>query len=131
MPRKKDRVETESKFTCPNVACGLVFPKPLKVKNLSAQDSEVYDACPRCLTEITSAGAPLVVGAKLGAENDENVETASSTKKLKTQPQSVVHCSRHFGYLSERSKNETIPDECVICENIVKCMLKAVTESPS
>ena len=127
MPRKKDRGETESKFTCPNVACGLVFSKPLKVKNLSMQDPEVYDACPRCLTEISTAGAPLVVEAKRNAESDGTVKATFSGRNLKTEP--VVHCSYHFGYLSERSKNEKISDECVVCEKIVKCMLKAVSDT--
>ena len=131
MPRKKDRAETESKFTCPNVACGLVFSKPLKAKNLSMQDSEVYDACPRCLTEIATVEASLVVEAKPSAESDESVEATFSSKKPKTEPPPAVHCSLHFGYLSERPKNENIPDECVVCENIVKCMLKAVTEAAS
>jgi len=29
--------------------------------------------------------------------------------------------------LSERSRKEKIPDECMICEEIVQCMLKKVT----
>ena len=86
MPRKKDRGETESKFTCPNVACGLVFSKPLKVKNLSMQDPGVYDACPRCLTEISTAGAPLVVEAKRNAESDGTVKATFSGRNLKTEP---------------------------------------------
>jgi hypothetical protein len=69
-----------------------------------------------------------VVEAKPSAESDESVKTAFSGKKLETEPQPVVHCSLHFGYLSERSKNENIPDECVVCENIVKCMLKKMSD---
>ncbi len=36
-------------------------------------------------------------------------------------------CAHHFGYLSKRSTKEKIPEECIVCENIVQCMLKNVT----
>ena len=36
-------------------------------------------------------------------------------------------CARHFGYLSKRAPNEKIPEDCMVCENIVQCMLKNVT----
>jgi len=129
MPRKKEHVETEQKFTCPNSACGLVFAKPLKVKNLCVENSEIYDACPRCLTIITIGGTSPLVETKPSfspgvSENEQNVP---NTGKKKVEPQPGVHCSHRFGYLSERPRNDTIPDECVVCENIVKCMLKAVT----
>jgi hypothetical protein len=129
MPRKKEHVETELKFTCPNSACGLVFSKPLKVKNLCVENSEIYDACPRCLTVITIDGTPPLEETKpsfsLGVS--ENAQKVPNTGKKKVEPQPRVHCSHRFGYLSERPRNDTIPDECVVCENIVKCMLKAVT----
>ena len=35
-------------------------------------------------------------------------------------------CQHHFGYVGERQAKEKIPDECMTCENIVKCMLKKV-----
>jgi hypothetical protein len=33
-------------------------------------------------------------------------------------------CPHHFGYLANRPKNASIPQECLICSKIVKCMLK-------
>ncbi|MEM2108161.1 MAG: hypothetical protein QXL10_02615 [Candidatus Bathyarchaeia archaeon] len=33
-------------------------------------------------------------------------------------------CSYYLGYLSERSSKDKIPDECLICKDIVECMLK-------
>jgi hypothetical protein len=33
-------------------------------------------------------------------------------------------CLHYVGYLSERSSKEQIPDECMMCKDIVACMLK-------
>ncbi|MEM3695378.1 MAG: hypothetical protein QXJ11_05405 [Candidatus Bathyarchaeia archaeon] len=35
-------------------------------------------------------------------------------------------CTYHFGYLSQRSTKEKIPEECMMCEKIVQCMLQRV-----
>jgi hypothetical protein len=37
-------------------------------------------------------------------------------------------CHHHPGYLSERSSKEKIPDECMVCKDIVECMLKKMRE---
>lgn len=42
-------------------------------------------------------------------------------------PSKVEGCTHYFGYLSERSSKEKIPEECITCGNIVQCMLKKVT----
>lgn len=45
-----------------------------------------------------------------------------------SQPTSAAHqCPHHFGYLSQRKTKDKIPEECMVCENIVQCMLKNVT----
>jgi hypothetical protein len=33
-------------------------------------------------------------------------------------------CAHHLGYLSEKSSKDQIPDECMMCKDIVTCMLK-------
>ena len=104
-------VRAEEKFTCANSSCGFVFSKPIKVKNL-CQDAEIYDACPRCFTAVTGVGNVQVIQA----EPDLNTETVTSKQ-----------CAHRFGYLSVRPKNEPIPDDCMMCENIVKCMTKGIT----
>jgi hypothetical protein len=43
------------------------------------------------------------------------------------QSSGAQSCTHHLGYLSERSSKEKIPEECMMCENIVQCMLKNVT----
>jgi hypothetical protein len=39
-----------------------------------------------------------------------------------------TECKHFFGYLSKRSSKEGVPEECIVCEKIVQCMLKTVTE---
>ncbi|MGA3191247.1 MAG: hypothetical protein ABSD73_01890 [Candidatus Bathyarchaeia archaeon] len=128
MQRKKKSAK-EGKFACPNSSCGLVFSKPVKVKNVGSEDSQCYDACPRCLTSITVEESVPVVYAKPGATVENNKEqdivVGSSEERMATSS-TTVQCAYHLGYLSERARNEKIPEDCIVCENIVKCMLKAV-----
>jgi hypothetical protein len=126
MPKRKEHAKEDQQFTCSNSTCGWVFSKPIKVINLRETKSEPYDACPRCLSEIVIRGEPSVDSkADIGTETEPS-ETKPKLKDKKAEPQPTSPCSQHFGYLSERSRNEKIPDECVMCANIVKCMLKTV-----
>lgn len=56
----------------------------------------------------------------------EDVNVPKEKKTLK-EPPKVQRCTHHFGYLSERKTKDKIPEECMMCENIVQCMLKNVT----
>jgi hypothetical protein len=47
-------------------------------------------------------------------------------RSTQTNPK-AQKCVHHFGYLSKRSTKEKIPEECMMCENIVQCMLMNVT----
>lgn len=128
MHRRKQGAE-EVKFACPNSSCGLIFSKPVRVKNVGSEDSQSYDACPRCLTAITVEKSVPVVGPKTVATVEANKEqetVVSKSEERSAGSSTTVRCAYHFGYLSERPKNEKIPEDCVVCENIVKCMLKAV-----
>jgi len=50
----------------------------------------------------------------------KNTKRAAETQ----QPLSETdHCSHHFGYMSQRSKGEEIPNECMTCTKLVKCIL--------
>lgn len=83
-----------------------------------------YHACPYCLTEI---------GETPKDEEKRQTHRAKAIEKAKAQPMetkpteqlsSMKHkCPHHFGYLSQRSRGEEIPEECMICEKIVECML--------
>jgi hypothetical protein len=59
-------------------------------------------------------------------EIEEPTVRHTEPKPVSTSPK-VEGCKHHFGYLSQRSSKEKIPEECITCENIVQCMLKNVT----
>jgi len=108
-------------LTCPNLSCGKVFTKPLRALNLRQESSEPYDACPYCLTEIIS-------GNELAVTRDVIEETEVEEKKPVVEqvefPEESSECAYHLGYLSERSSKVQIPDKCMLCKDIVPCMLK-------
>jgi hypothetical protein len=83
------------------------------------------------LTEITLEKSSTTFEEKKNLKRRKTgSEQASVDFKEKTLAESspkVQGCIHHFGYLSKRSKKEKIPEECMICENIVQCMLKNVT----
>jgi hypothetical protein len=120
-------LKTEEKLTCTNSSCGFVFSKPIKVKNL-CEDSEIYDACPRCFTAVTEIGnVPVIEAEPNPREDTERSEVANKVGTKKTEPAISKQCAHRFGYLSVRPKNEKIPDDCLTCESIVKCMTKGIT----
>lgn len=117
----EEKTKKSSVFTCPNVSCGKVFTKPLRALNLQQDSEGPYDACPYCLTEITFA-------EDLTVPCDEPKETEAKEKEPTEErveiPEKPSECGYHLGYLSERSSKEKIPDECMMCKDIVECMLK-------
>ncbi len=103
-------------YTCSNPACGKVFASPLKTLNLREDSAEPYSACPYCLTKI--AETELELDNKIETQEPESHETQAQNKDA---PPS---CQHHMGYLSEREQKQQIPDECIVCQNIVECMLR-------
>lgn len=115
-------------FTCSNTACGKKFTKPLKALNLQ-QDSEVpYDACPYCLTEITVNYEPEITYDEPETfEPDEapiEVHEMAPVEEKTEIDEAPSECSHYLGYLSEKPSSDNIPDECMMCKDIVTCMLK-------
>jgi len=103
----------------------------LKAVNLSLENPEPYLACPHCLTEVTTQEKTSVAATEPSL-NAETLKTGrAGLEEEKAAPQSArTLCTHHFGYLSERSSKEKIPEECMSCQEIVNCMLKAV-KSPT
>ncbi len=130
MKKQKDSPIENQNYTCPNPICGKEFTTPLKTKNLSSKQAEVYDACPYCLTEITIEKPSVVIDLKkeVETEKDESEKTSVSFRKEPlTTPSKPQECQHYMGYLSKRSRTEKIPEECITCPKIVECMLKTVT----
>jgi hypothetical protein len=97
-------------FTCRNATCGKVFTKPLKTSNLKLGSEGLYDACPYCLTEITT--------------DDEKTEEPSLEEV--EPPEKPSSCPHYIGYLCDRPTKPNVPDECMVCKDIIPCMLKKI-----
>jgi hypothetical protein len=95
----EENLAAEVVFTCPRVACGRTFTKPLKAVNIQVSSEAMYDACPYCLTKVTS---------------DDHADVA---------PEKAHVCNYHLGYLCERKEKTSVPDECLVCTDMVTCML--------
>jgi hypothetical protein len=91
--------------------------------NLQANSAGPYDACPYCLTEITADNE--LISACDEPKEIESAEEKQLVEKTVDAPvtEKAVGCQNHLGYLSERSSKDQIPDECMMCKDIVECML--------
>jgi hypothetical protein len=96
---------------------------------LGSKNSEKYDACPYCLTEITVEEDTKTLGVQKEKEEIkiEQTEIRKIEKQTTQKLQKTEGCLHYMGYLSQRSTKEKIPEECIVCQNIVQCMLKNVT----
>ncbi|MGZ4850388.1 MAG: hypothetical protein ACXV2C_03300 [Candidatus Bathyarchaeia archaeon] len=103
-------------FTCSNPSCKKTFNVPLKTLNLNQDSAEPFDACPYCLTRIEGNNEPEKTIAKSTLHKEKPAQ-----KKEKP-----IDCHYHFGYLSEREQKEQIPDDCIVCKDILDCMLKKI-----
>jgi hypothetical protein len=99
------------------------------------QDAEgPYDACPYCLTEIKLEDEPTVTLDEPETfepeetEAETEVEETSHVEEQVEVPEAPSECPHYLGYLSEKSSKEQIPDECMVCKDIVTCMLKKMKE---
>jgi hypothetical protein len=103
--------------------------------NLQQDAEEPYDACPYCLTEIKlEEEAPPTFEEpeiqepeeteKLPEEAEAEVEETPSVEEPVKTAEAPSDCLHYLGYLSEKSSKEQIPDECMMCKDIVTCMLK-------
>jgi hypothetical protein len=70
--------------------------------NLQRSPEKTYDACPYCLTEITEA-------------DKKTTDSSHATES---------GCTHYVGYLYERTASGEVPDECILCKDLLSCMLK-------
>lgn len=113
--------------------------------NLQQDNEEPYDACPYCLTEIVLDEEPAAVYDESEVSKQEEIEEpeVAETEAEVEEVEEAAHveepvespaaeapseCLHYLGYLSEKSSQEQIPDECMMCKDIVTCMLKKMKE---
>jgi hypothetical protein len=115
-------------FTCQNTSCKKDFTAPLKTLNLRENPSEPYFACPYCLTKIKVVEEEPLKSEEPMVEKLLHKAGQIETKEKGKNDDKSSSCHYHPGYLSERSSKEQIPDECLVCKDIVDCMLKKMHE---
>jgi hypothetical protein len=57
-------------------------------------------------------------------ETEPEVEEAEAVEEKAEASEGSSECAHYLGYLSEKSSKDQIPDECMMCKDIVSCMLK-------
>jgi hypothetical protein len=112
---------------CKNPSCQRTFTNPIKVENVSLKKPAVYEACPYCLTEITVKNS-ISVSEKQKPLYEKEAEISIETDKIDQSATETNECKHYFGYLSERTKKEVLPEECMLCGKIVQCMLKNIAQ---
>jgi len=131
MKKAKTKMKSQS-FTCSNPECERVFANPIIVQDLTSKNESSYSACPYCLTEIVIEKNSEVEEEKRTLKKKRAIIKKAKARSQKLKPAEQLSlkeskCLYHFGYLSQRSRKEEIPEECMTCEKIVQCMLKKVT----
>jgi len=125
----RDSDEEGRVFTCSNPVCGRTFSVPIKVVDLRVSDPRPSLACPHCLGRI----APDVDSRVDDSSTNDAKETVDNKPEQPREignsvERPITKCAFHLGFLSERSSKEKMPEDCIVCENIIKCMLKAVRD---
>jgi len=112
-------------FTCPNPSCGRIFATPIKTLNMQ-DPGKPYSACPFCFTKIEDPESESRKPENRSESRDEKRSNKEKTLKEKEDKDKLKNCRNHLGYLSERASKQQIPEECMVCEVLVECMLQKV-----
>jgi DNA-directed RNA polymerase subunit RPC12/RpoP len=88
-------------MVCPYSKCGKAFSRPIELTIRTQNTLKTYYACPHCFSRVTILNK---------REKPEDAVRASS------------NCAYFVGYLKTRPKNSPIPDECLTCNKILKCI---------
>ena len=122
--RSKDTPEDakESSFDCPNEDCGHIFRRPLRALQIKKGGEANFYACPRCLSEIMVKDDSML--PSLDEEEDDAKGGIEPEQVLPSE--ALSGCLHHPGYLAERDSKAAIPDECMLCKDLMDCMHKKV-----
>ena len=109
-------------YSCPNPKCQKKFDGPIIAHDNSKIPAQVYYACPYCLFKLDPTTIQVLKKEEISA--DEKIET-----KMRVIPEREIPpgCPQYLGYLSVRTKDANIPQECFICPKILDCTLKSIS----
>jgi phage FluMu protein Com len=96
--------------------CGKSFQMPVLADFHVDGDIEKYYACPRCLTEVREVAENKKEGTGI------SMSTGKPEKRVRKLD--IVVCKHFLGYLKKRKKSEPIPDECLVCDKMIECLLR-------
>ena len=111
----------------PKISCKRTFTAPLKTLNLQENPSEPYFACPFCLSKIEMPELQIQEKPSQLPQAPQKPSEAESKQGSPKSNEKSAACQFHLGYLSERTQKE-IPDNCLVCKNIVDCMLRKMRD---
>ena len=99
--------------------CGENFPKPLLATVSSSGQSQMYYACPRCLTKVDVA-----THQRQEQRQEERTEYRAEPTRTGPPTEKTVGCGHFFGYLKKRPKDMPVPDDCLTCDKMVECLIR-------
>ncbi len=102
-------------IVCPYVKCGKIFSEPIELTVRAEGSLKTYYACPHCFSQVSVSDNP----EKSPSEAPLNALRDASKSVEKND---AVNCTHFLGYLKTRPKDSPIPDECLTCSEILKCM---------
>jgi len=100
-------------MTCQNSRCGRVFDRPLELIDLARPSDKSSYVCPYCLSKFEP----------IQPEQETVTKPFAGEKLQDVVEQKEGKCPHFFGYLSGRPKNTPIPDFCLTCQQMMKCLL--------
>jgi hypothetical protein len=95
--------------------CEKRFNNPLLATFASDDSSEKYYACPKCLSKISEI-EPKKPEKRIVSPELEIPQSSKETSEGDGK------CSHFLGYLNRRAKNIPIPEACLTCEDMIKCL---------
>jgi len=107
-------ISPEQSIVCPYIKCGKIFSQPIELTVRTKGSLETYYACPHCFSRIRVSDNP--------EKNPTEIPFSVSKGKAKDTEHNDADCAHFIGYLKTRPKDSPIPDECLTCSKILKCM---------
>ena len=98
--------------------CGEELEQPLSAELSSGHLIEEYYACPRCLSKVGDIERPKKVEAKDAVEDNQFQKREIEADKK----EEAAVCFHFLGYLKKRQKNSPIPEECLTCNTMIRCI---------
>jgi DNA-directed RNA polymerase subunit RPC12/RpoP len=126
----------ENLHVCGYERCGRSYALPVRLTDLSNKPKlETYYACPYCFSKVDETETEdmgdvdnelkVMPNAELQSPNKDGSKKSAKNweQKESTKSAPAVNCPHHVGYLKTRSKDEAVPDGCLVCPKILQCMV--------